>query len=124
MRRVLITGASGFVGRHLVALLRTDPNVSVVELIRTRSGYKAGDNPAFVGDLTDAGFTNGVVQGNIPDIVFHLAAQPSVADSWRNPPGTLVNNLLAQVNILEAVAQWAPKARVMVVGSSEEYGRV
>jgi GDP-4-dehydro-6-deoxy-D-mannose reductase len=124
MRRVLITGASGFVGQHLVALLRADPDVSVVELIRTRTGYTSRDNPAFVGDLTDAGFVNGVVQGNVPDVVFHLAAQPSVADSWRDPAGTLVNNLLAQVNVLEAVAEWAPNARVVVVGSAEEYGRV
>src|SRR5205807_2696202 len=56
--------------------------------------------------------------------VIHLAAQSSVAESWRDPPGTLTNNLLGQLNVLESVARYAPAARVLVFGSSEEYGQI
>jgi GDP-4-dehydro-6-deoxy-D-mannose reductase len=123
--RALVTGANGFVGRHLLDALLGEPGVTV---------YGSGRRPLpteaerfarveyLFGDLTDAEATDGIVREARPDWVVHLAAQPSVAESWRDPAGTLVNNVLAQVNLLEAVVRHAPAARVLVVGSSEEYG--
>jgi GDP-4-dehydro-6-deoxy-D-mannose reductase len=59
-----------------------------------------------------------------PDVIFHLAAQPLVSASRSNPWGTLEANVRMQLNILEGVAQLRPECRVLVVGSSEEYGLV
>ena len=59
-----------------------------------------------------------------PDVIFHLAAQPLVSASRRDPWGTLETNIRMQLNILEGVAEVRPSCRVLVVGSSEEYGLV
>jgi GDP-4-dehydro-6-deoxy-D-mannose reductase len=57
-----------------------------------------------------------------PDAVYHLASQSSVAISLRDPTDTMLNNVFGQINLLEACATHAPEARILVVGSNEEYG--
>jgi GDP-4-dehydro-6-deoxy-D-mannose reductase len=59
-----------------------------------------------------------------PEWVFHLAALSSVADSWADPAGTLINNVGAQANLLAAAARLDPQPRVLVVGSTDEYGQL
>jgi GDP-4-dehydro-6-deoxy-D-mannose reductase len=59
-----------------------------------------------------------------PDVIFHLAAQPLVSASRRDPWDTLETNIRMQLNVLEGVAQVNPDCKVLVVGSSEEYGLV
>jgi GDP-4-dehydro-6-deoxy-D-mannose reductase len=59
-----------------------------------------------------------------PDGIFHLAAQASVSQALADPAATLANNVLGQLHLLEAVTAECPAARVIVVGSSEVYGRV
>jgi GDP-4-dehydro-6-deoxy-D-mannose reductase len=59
-----------------------------------------------------------------PDVVFHLAAQPLVSASRRDPWGTLETNIRMQLNLLEGISSVRPGCRILVVGSSEEYGLV
>jgi GDP-4-dehydro-6-deoxy-D-mannose reductase len=59
-----------------------------------------------------------------PDWVFHLAAEASVARSWRDPAEILRANLASSINLLEALRHEAPAAKVLVAGSSEQYGPV
>jgi GDP-4-dehydro-6-deoxy-D-mannose reductase len=59
-----------------------------------------------------------------PDLIFHLAAQPLVSTSHRDPWGTLETNIHMQLNVLEGVARVRPACRIVVVGSGEEYGLV
>jgi GDP-4-dehydro-6-deoxy-D-mannose reductase len=56
--------------------------------------------------------------------VFHLAAMASTGQSWRDPAATLQTNITLQVNVLQAVVNLGLGCRVIVVGSSEEYGAV
>lgn len=65
-----------------------------------------------------------LVERTRPQIVHHLAAQSSVALSWQDPMDTLTQNAGAQFNVLEAVRDYVPQARVVVVGSCDEYGNV
>ena len=58
-----------------------------------------------------------------PDLIYHLAAQSSVQASFADPIGTLHNNTASLINLLEAVRTHAPRARVLIVSSSEIYGR-
>lgn len=108
--RVLITGASGFVGAWLA-----------------RACAEAGDEVVPVSrahgvDLRDERATATAVREARPDVVYHLAALASVARSWAEPGAVLSVNLTLSVNVLEAVRVHAPAARVLAVSSGEVYG--
>ena len=77
-RRVLITGASGFAGRHL-ARACADAGDDVVDLSRS-SGLGV--------DLLDAAAVRAAVREAAPDVVHHLAARAHVGESWRSPRPT------------------------------------
>jgi GDP-4-dehydro-6-deoxy-D-mannose reductase len=106
----LVTGASGFAGRHLVAACRADGD-EVIEA-----------PPSRVADLRDAEAAIGVVAAARPDVVYHLAAQAHVGRSWEDPGATLTGNLAMTLNMLEAVRAEAPAAVFVLACSSEEYG--
>ncbi len=73
-------------------------------------------------DLLVADAARSALQVVQPDLLFHLAAQSAVTRSWEDPAGTLVNNAVGQINLLEAVCALDLRCRVLVVGSNEEYG--
>lgn len=125
--RALITGISGFVGSHLAEYLLTHTDWQV-----TGTVYGRLDNIAHLRDrltlypaeLSRLEVVRFIVDEVRPDYIFHLAAQPIPALSRFDPWFTLENNIRAQLNVLEAVAQAGLSCRVLVVGSSEEYGQV
>jgi GDP-4-dehydro-6-deoxy-D-mannose reductase len=63
-----------------------------------------------------------VVADARPDVVYHLAARAHVGESWRDPAGTLRDNLAMTLNVLEAVRAEASDAAVVAVASGEVYG--
>ena len=135
MTRALITGISGFVGSHLAEYLleHTDWQVAGtvygpeenIEHLRDRLEL-------YPAELSKLETVTLILEQAKPDYIFHLAAQPLVSLSRRDPWGTLAINIRLQLNILEAVArlgstalrQSSGQARILVVGSSEEYGLV
>jgi GDP-4-dehydro-6-deoxy-D-mannose reductase len=108
--RVLITGASGFAGRHLAAACEAAGD-------DVRAAPRAAQ-----ADLSDPAAAREVVADARPEVVYHLAALAHVGESWKDPAGTLRVNVGMTVNVLEAVRAEAPEAVVLVVGSGEEYG--
>jgi GDP-4-dehydro-6-deoxy-D-mannose reductase len=122
--RVLITGAAGFVGRHLAAHLFGEGGQEVWGL--TRSGRPVeGLDPRVqlvAADLREKNAVEIAVAQVRPDAVYHLASQASVAKSLSDPLATMMNNVVGQTNLLEACATHVPNARILVVGSNEEYG--
>ena len=126
--RLLITGITGFVGSHL-AEYALSQGADVVGSLRWRSPTEHIEHlrerlTLITTDLRDAAATRALVSAARPDAVVHLAAQSFVAASWTAPAETIATNTLAQVNLLEALRELAPAARVLVAGSSEEYGLV
>lgn len=122
--RALITGIGGFVGRHLLAHLRAQGD-TVAGLARAEDA--AGLDPSvelYVADLLDREAVAAAVRAAESEAVYHLAAQSSSGDSLADPWGTLGNNLRAQLNLLEALVASGRQPRVLVVGSSEEYGHL
>jgi GDP-4-dehydro-6-deoxy-D-mannose reductase len=110
--RVLVTGAGGFVGVHLVRHLEEQGD-EVVQLERTIDGIDIADAPA----LTDA-----VVSAK-PEAVYHLAGAADVGGSWSAPRETFVANAVGTLNVLEASRE-AGAGRVLAVTSADVYGRV
>jgi len=106
--RALVTGASGFVGRHLVARLRAEGH-DVVGIDREL-------------DVTDAAALAPFVARLRPERIVHLAAVSSVAASQEDPALAYRVNYLGAHTLLEAVAAHAPRARVLLIGSGECYG--
>ena len=105
--RALVTGATGFVGRHLVAHLAA-----------------AGDEVAISeAEITEPDALEADFEGSRPDAVYHLAAQADVQASFTDPVATLRVNVEGTFNVL-AAAKRAGAGRVVVISSADVYGRV
>jgi len=121
--RALITGIGGFVGRHLRQHLEEQGD-SVCGLGRPADSQDMPAVRVFAADLSDRAAIDWIVREAEPEAVYHLAAQSSPAESLSDPWATIGNNLLAQINLFEALLAASLRPRVLVIGSSDEYGRV
>ena len=118
--RALITGVSGFVGPYLVQALRQGTDWALFGLNR-RTDVVEGYN-SVTADLLDRERVRHAVAEIAPLQVFHLAAQSHVPTSHANAGETLTNNVIGQVNLLDACRALPEPPRVLIVGSAEEYG--
>lgn len=75
-------------------------------------------------DLREYERVKGLLSELEPDLIYHLAAQASVARSWDDPAFTLTINTTIQLNILRAVAELGLSPRILVVASADEYGMI
>lgn len=119
----LITGATGFVGRHLIREIRAHTNWQVIGLARTSADFSA-DVRLIRCDLMDAGAVHRIVSRYRPAYIFHLAAQSYVPRAMASPADTLTNNIIGQVNLLEAIRSSGDNPIVLIVSSGEVYGAV
>ncbi len=119
----LVTGASGFVGRHLIDLLQSETKWSLIG-VQGHPGPREPGVKQLVCDLLDADLTSRVIERHRPDVIFHLAAQAYVPKAVANPAETLVNNAVSQVNLLESCRAAGIDPVVVVVSSAEVYGAV
>jgi len=108
--RALVTGAAGFVGRHLVTHLEAMGDTVV--------GVDRADGP----DLLDAPGLDRFVAEAAPDALYHLAGWSDVGGSWREPVATFETNANGTLNLLLACRDRA--LRVLSISSADVYGRV
>lgn len=119
MKKVLITGGMGFAGKYLTVQL-ADEEVHVTRLENEPDcGIFA---ECHVLDICNSADTDSLIKQIQPDVIYHLAGQSSVAVSWKNPQLTVDVNIRGAVNLLEAVRKYSPESKVLLTGSSEEYG--
>lgn len=112
-KTVLVTGHTGFKGSWLCTVLKAigahvigyalppDGEDSLFHIARVENGMES-----VLGDIRDLQNLKLVFQSYQPDIVFHLAAQPLVRESYKNPVETYGTNVMGTVNILECVRQF------------------
>ena len=111
-RRVLLTGHTGFKGSWLsLCLVRLGAEVCGVALIppgdpnlfneaRVMEGIRSE-----IADIRDLARVKALVQEHRPEILFHLAAQPLVSDSYADPVNTYATNVIGTVNVLESLRE-------------------
>ncbi|KKQ08326.1 hypothetical protein A3E66_05495 [Candidatus Daviesbacteria bacterium RIFCSPHIGHO2_12_FULL_37_16] len=124
MKKVLVTGSGGFVGRHLVDLLKTD-----YEVIGTLFGedLKDQENVSYhEGNIQDPKFLEDLINKYSPDFIVHLAAR---AISWDSDTEQIFNtNFLGTINLYKAVIANRNKnpdynPKILYVSSAEIYGK-
>lgn len=108
----LVTGAAGFVGRHLVAHLTAEGD-DVIAADQQDGGV----------DITDARAIAALLDTVRPDAVYHLAGAADVGGSWQNPVDTFRVNAEGTLNVLRGCID-AGVERVLSVSSADIYGRV
>ncbi len=122
--RILITGAGGFVGRHLSAHLAVaEPSASLIgtTLLPSERVHPAVSESHRI-DLIDHDAVNELLAISRPQFIYHLAAQAFVPRSFEDPWETLENNIRAQLNIIRACLALDIRPRMLVVSSAEIYG--
>lgn len=130
--RVLITGITGMAGSHLADFLLNEvPECLVYGTKRWRSKL---DNISHLlnnerlqlmdDSITDASSSLRLIETIKPDFIFHLAAHSFVPDSWRNPHVVMMENMLMQLHLFEAVRHTKIDPTIQIALSSEQYGKV
>ena len=131
MKKVLITGITGFVGSHLADYILSlkEKDVEIHGTRRWRS--PTGNIDPIIerlnlhyGELLDFKSTLEVMKAVKPDIIFHLAAQSYVMTSFTAPVNTVETNVCGTINLLEAVRYAGIDPVIHICSSSEVYGQV
>ena len=125
--RVLVTGHTGFKGSWLCAWLKResaivaglalpppDDSPSLFEGARIADGMQSN-----IGDIRDAELVQQAVEAFHPEIIFHLAAQPLVRRSYREPIETYATNVMGTLHVLEA-ARSCPSVRAVVCVTTDK----
>ena len=128
-RRVLVTGASGFIGSHLTRRLVTDGadvhalTSAVSSVYPTRLLEVRDDLTLHEGSLSDRSAMDALVRRVRPEIVFHLGAYTHVGKSWERVDECIQTNVQGTVNLLQALAG-TDYERFVYTGTSEIYGDI
>lgn len=125
--RALVTGINGFIGSYLPEYLMAKS----IEVFGTVHDGSIGNISHLEDkinlikcDVRDQSAVKKAVQKSNPDIVFHLAAQSRPDVSWIDPVGTMETNVMGTVYLFESVRQLGSGSKILVAGSSAEYGLI
>jgi nucleoside-diphosphate-sugar epimerase len=119
MKRALVTGASGHIGRHLLRAL-TDLDVQTYAVTRGAAVTTSSQGRWLVGDLVDPDFVRACLRQAAPDVVFHLGGLVSGSRDVTMVAPTLAGILEPTVNVL--IASEEQNTRVVIAGSVEDPG--
>ena len=113
MKQILVTGATGFVGKHFR------------ELIQSTEGFAASGLTADF-DLRDSDKVEHAISAlpSIPDAVLHLAAQSNVPQAFAEPEATFDINFFGTLRLLRALKRSGFRGRFLFVGTADAYGLV
>lgn len=124
--RVLITGASGFIGRYLTASA-VDRGHEVLGTHLNDSELDHRDLPKENVrwqrlDMQDREAVSRLVREYRPEGVFHLAAQAYAKRAWADPADTFRTNVLGTIYLYEALKEYVPRSSTLLAASGASYG--
>lgn len=132
-KRVLVTGADGFMGSHLTErLIREGAKVSiyirgnsitgtVLYTLKNLAPFEKTFEEILTGNIASQDAVE-LIRKNKPDTIFHLAADAYVPNSFGHPREVMESNLWGTVNVLEAIRSMPNVKRLVCTSSSEIYG--
>jgi len=127
MKKALITGVSGFVGGFLAERLSSNHQYDITGTYHSTKPQLFENTSVKLRqvDLGDIDSVELLIASVKPDVIIHLAAMTSPAESFDDPARTITNNVIGQLNLLESVRkQKLQSARVIIVSSADVYGLV
>ena len=122
--KALVVGGGGFVGPYLVKHLKEEQGMEVYVTKTEKETLDMDCSGIYNLDILELSQVAELLNKIRPDYIFHLAAQSSVAYSWKNPGLTIDVNIKGCVNLLDGIRQLDYKPRVLLIGSGEEYGHI
>ena len=130
-KKIFITGHTGFKGSWFISILnKIGANVKGFSLAPkyTNGIYNLikGDQlcDSIIGDINNYNHLNNEIMSFKPDYVFHLAAQPLVRESYRNPIQTYQTNVVGTANLLESVKNLKNKCNVVIITTDKVYKNI
>ena len=121
---ILVTGGTGGLGFHILSSLSgTNHDLYSFSDEQPQPWQKVDGVESLTGDMLNFQDVLEMMQKVQPTHIYHLASQSSVGLSYKKPYETLNINLLGTQTLLEATRQVVPKAKIMLLSSSEIYGR-
>lgn len=130
MKKILITGISGFVAGHFVNFLaEKKEEIEIYGISRSKPSWNFFDSSDIMqniqfhqADLRDKTSIQPLIREIRPDFILHLAAQSSVAESWKFPESSIFNNISGFLNVIETIRLFDIPTKILSVGSAEQYG--
>jgi GDP-4-dehydro-6-deoxy-D-mannose reductase len=120
VRRILITGGTGFVGPYLIRYLRSPD----AKLIVISSGVVKTEEPGVdycKADIRNSDEVRAVIREANPNQIYHLAGVSSVSASWENPRLTFDVNVIGSYNVFDAALRLPSPPRILNVSTSQVY---
>ncbi len=128
-KRCAITGTSGFVAPYVMEELAHN-TLGISEILGIDHRHPAPSEKTTIPatyvlvDMMDRTALENTLRDFQPDYIIHLASLSSVAESWKKPSLSFLNNLNIFLNVLESMSKIEKRCRILSVGSSEQYGVV
>lgn len=121
-KKALVIGAGGFVGEYLINELTSNGYSVHVTIMSGESIGSSHCESSYLNVLNQEQM-NDVLKSVRPDYIILLAAQSSVSASWKIPQKTMEINVIGTINLLESLRVLSINSRILLIGSSEEYGK-
>jgi dTDP-glucose 4,6-dehydratase len=124
MSKILVTGATGFIGSHLIPqLLKKGYDVFALERYVTQRYAKYKECKTVFGDIRSHFIVQKIIREVVPDVVIHLASVSPVSYSFDHPYEVLDTNLYGTINLAESCLREQPDFKLFLFAStSEVYG--
>lgn len=124
MKKALLIGAAGFVGKYLIEHLQEECGMDVYATKLPHETINDISASVYNLNIMDKESIVSLLFEIRPDYIFHLAAQSSVGLAWKNPNLTIDVNIKGSINVMDAVRELYYKPKVLLIGSGEEYGHI